>query len=115
MIHASKVYDKDGEEFAADILTLDEWNAMCNRPQEEFQEFQRGGIIGIANLVAVKLFDAEAEKHNPDLIKDPWFVGKYGFVLEGARPFSQMYPMSGRLNIFDVVGEDAEAIQSLLG
>jgi hypothetical protein len=108
LIHASKGFDHDCEEFAEDILTYDEWNDMFNRPKEEYS---RGGIIGIANLVNVKLF--EAEKHNP--VKDPWFVGKYGFVLEDAGPLPEMYPLSGRLNIFDVVGDDAMAIQDLLG
>jgi hypothetical protein len=108
LIHASKGFDRDCEEFAEDILPVKDWARIFNRPKDEFQ---RGGIIGIANLVNVKLF--EAEKHNP--VKDPWFVGKYGFVLEGARPLPEMVPLNGRLNIFDVAGEDAEDIQNLIG
>jgi len=107
LIHASKGFDHDCAEFAEDILTHDEWYAMLNKPKEEFQ---RGGIIGIANLVDVKLF--EAEWHKPT--KDPWFVGKYGFVLGGARPLTEMYPLPGKLNIFDVVGNDAKEIQEML-
>lgn len=51
---------------------------------------QRGGIVGIADLVAC------VTEHD-----SPWFFGKFGFVLANARrvPF---VPMKGRLGLFNV-------------
>jgi hypothetical protein len=53
----------------------------------------RGGIVGIAEIVAC------TDKHN-----SPWFVGKYGFVLRNARPLP-FTPLRGQLKFFDVPDE----------
>lgn len=51
-------------------------------------DLQRGGIIGIAEIV--------------DVVKDhpsPWFFGRYGFVLRNARPI-EFRPCVGQLGFF---------------
>ncbi len=53
-------------------------------------EFERGGIVGLAELVeCVTASDS------------PWFVGPYGWVLRDARPVTFM-PCRGRLGLFEV-------------
>jgi hypothetical protein len=64
-----------------------------------------GGIIGIANLVHVV---HERDKAHLTARDAPWFFGKYGFVIEDARPLPFM-PYKGQLGWFDV-----EYDQSLL-
>lgn len=55
-----------------------------------FSTFDRGGIIGIANLVdCVMAHDS------------PWFFGPYGFVLADARPLP-FYECRGQLGLFEV-------------
>ncbi len=51
-------------------------------------DFERGGIVGQANLVDVV---EESESR--------WFIGQYGFVLRGARPLP-FTPCRGKLNFF---------------
>lgn len=53
-------------------------------------DFERGGIVGQANLV-----DVVEES------KSRWFIGQYGFVLRGARPLP-FTPCRGKLNFFQV-------------
>ena len=57
-----------------------------------------GGIVGWANLVEVITKS-----------KDPWFQGKFGFVLEGAKPVP-FVPCKGRLGIYY---PDADLIKEL--
>ena len=52
--------------------------------------YEKGGIIGIATLVDCVTDSA-----------DPWFFGKFGFVLENARPLPFM-PVRGALGFFEV-------------
>lgn len=61
---------------------------------------QRGGIVGVAEIV--------------DCVQDsdsPWFFGRYGFVLQNARPV-EFIPVRGSLGFFDwraaLTGEDGE-------
>lgn len=56
----------------------------------EKREYTLGAIIGSANLVDVI-----------DASEDPWFCGKYGFVLEDARPIGP-FSFPGALKIFEV-------------
>jgi len=49
----------------------------------------RGGIIGLADIVDC----VEASK-------SPWFFGRYGFVLQNARPV-EFVPVKGALGFFD--------------
>jgi ASCH domain len=59
-------------------ITLGELRAQC------------GGIVGRAELVA-------CVRHSDS----PWFVGRYGFVLENATPLPFL-PLRGQLGLFEV-------------
>ena len=50
--------------------------------------FERGGIVGVAEIV-----DCVTESD------DPFFVGKYGFVIANARPI-EFIPCKGALSFF---------------
>ena len=83
LIHASKGFDKAGydwvrENFPAIFLPLP-------------QEFERGGVVGSANLYAVAT-----------AASSPWFSGPFGFCLDKAKPLP-FVPMLGRLGFFDVM------------
>lgn len=55
-----------------------------------FDDLARGGIVGIATLVAcVRAHDS------------PWFAGPVGWVLTGARPLP-FYAVKGTLGLFEV-------------
>lgn len=62
-----------------------------------FDELQRGGIVGQAEIV-----DCVEESDSP------WFFGKFGFVLRNASPVP-FRPMNGALGLFDVPSVPAEA------
>lgn len=49
----------------------------------------RGGIVGVADIV-----DCVTEHDSP------WFVGKYGFIIENAEPV-EFIPTTGALGFFD--------------
>jgi hypothetical protein len=54
-----------------------------------FDELERGGIVGVAAIV--------------DCVDDsvsPWFFGKWGFVLQNARPVP-FIPVKGQLGFFE--------------
>jgi len=82
LIHASKSFDKQGFEWVRE-----------NFPEIDLplpHEFERGGIVGVANLYAVATASSS-----------PWFFGPFGFCLRDARPLP-FVPMLGRLGFFDV-------------
>lgn len=63
------------------------------RPELDHEAmWQRGGIIGIAEIV-----DVVTKKTAGD---NPWFVGRYGFVLRNARPV-EFTPCVGALGLFE--------------
>jgi hypothetical protein len=70
------------------------WNAPASE--------QRGGIVGVFNLVDVV-------KQHPS----PWFCGPYGFVIDQPRvlPFT---PMSGTLGLWDVCVDDYPALKEAI-
>lgn len=81
-IHVGKKFDEVGYRYA-----------VAHYPDIELpapSEYERGGIIGMANLV-----DVVTESPNR------WFAGKFGFVVHGARPLP-LVPCPGRLNFFEV-------------
>lgn len=59
----------------------------------EFDELERGGIIGVADLK-----DCVSQNTSP------WFFGDYGFVIESAKPLP-FVPLKGRLGFFEVPDE----------
>lgn len=54
-------------------------------------QLQRGGLVGIADLVDVVSASS-----------DPWFQGRYGFLLENVRPLPSFVPLAGALGLFHV-------------
>lgn len=54
-------------------------------------DLMQGGLVGRAEIVDV-VNHSESE----------WFVGRYGFVLSKAQPFTRFYPMRGKPGIFRV-------------
>ena len=81
LVHAGKRFDGEGYEWVQD-------NFRITLPERG--EFQRGGIVGVAELVDC------VERH-----RSKWFSGDYGFVLKNARRL-RFYPMPGRLGFFKV-------------
>jgi hypothetical protein len=54
--------------------------------------YQRGGIVGIAELYRVVTLNSGGRGN-------PWFVGRYGFLLRNARPI-EFIPCVGALGFF---------------
>ena len=82
LIHAGKSFDKEGYAWVRD-----------NFPEIDLPlpaEFERGGIVGEANL-------REVVKES----SSPWFFGPVGFRLADAKPLP-FVPMLGRLGFFEV-------------
>jgi hypothetical protein len=88
LIHASKGFDKKGYAFVRDSF-----------PEIDLplpNQFERGGIVGIADLWDVATASSS-----------PWFFGPFGFCLRDARPLP-FTPMLGRLGFFEA-GHPGEA------
>ena len=60
-----------------------------NMPPKLGEDFHRGGIIGVAEIVECV-----------ETSESPWFFGRYGFVLRNARPVD-FIPVKGALGFFD--------------
>jgi hypothetical protein len=90
LIHAGKKLDdtfrKPDEyaEFGAELLC--EKNIMLPLPQQ----FQMGGIVGMAEITGCVKESAS-----------PWFFGEYGFELKNARTLPFL-PCPGKLGFFEV-------------
>lgn len=81
---------------AAKGMTSDEWREASHWIRMNFgslapllSEIQRGGIVGVADIV-----DCVSQSGSP------WFFGRYGFVLQNARPV-EFVPVRGALGLFD--------------
>ncbi|WYK05502.1 ASCH domain-containing protein [Cereibacter sphaeroides f. sp. denitrificans] len=85
-IHASKGIGSLHDFYTARNFITDE---LLRRPPPEPKEIERGGIIGVAEIVAC------VGTH-----QSPWFFGPYGFVLRNARSVS-FIPVKGALGFFD--------------
>jgi ASCH domain len=87
LIHAAKGMTKfeyeDCMELAAAIARF----TAIEIPLPAFEELERGGIAGRADLVAC------VSDHD-----SPWFSGKFGFVLQNAKPLP-FVPYKGQLRI----------------
>jgi hypothetical protein len=91
LIHAAKGMTqaewRDAVQFAhwgAPRLTQDSLQGF------DFDELQRGGIVGSVEIVDCVTFSAS-----------PWFMGEFGFVLRDPKPLP-FTPWKGRLGFFDV-------------
>lgn len=90
LIHASKGMTRDEYDAA-------EWMANENGVKlPPFETLERGGIVGMAKLGnCVTGSDS------------PWFVGRYGFVLDEVKPLP-FQPLKGALGLFDVPNAPAD-------
>ncbi len=80
LIHAGKKFDYDGWLWIT--------KAFPNIPLPDVERFDMGGIVGSAEIVdCVNQSD------------DPWFFGKFGFVMKNAKP-CVMVPCKGALGFF---------------
>jgi len=94
LIHAGKGMTRHEYEDAEDLVL------MLNRRGHgiilpPFSELQRGGIVGMAEITDC-VVDSES----------PWFFGKYGFVMQNARPLP-FIEFKGALGLFN--GPDINA------
>lgn len=81
LIHAGKKFDLEGYQRIMSKMRL---------PLPEPGKFERGGIIGLAEIT-----DCVTQS------KSPWFSGPYGFVIRNATPL-QFVAYDGQLGFFDV-------------
>lgn len=83
LIHAAQTFDQDGYNWVRETFP--------EIPMPQPSEFERGGIIGAANLWDVATASSS-----------PWFNGPLGFCLSGAEPLP-FVAIPGRLGFFDAV------------
>lgn len=86
LIHASKTFEDDAIPYWSR-----RYPAIRSAIPTSKKDYPTGVILGIADLANVVL-----SSH------DPWFVGRYGFVLKGAQAFPKAVPYSGNLGLFSV-------------
>lgn len=90
-IHASKGMTKrefsDFVDLGRELVRAGKWVDDLWIPEPD--DLQRGGIVGLADIVDCA-----------DRNASPWFFGKYGFVLQNARPV-EFIPVRGALGIFN--------------
>lgn len=79
-IHAGLKYDMEGDSWVRDVFP--------EIPLPRVHEFERGGIVGRANLAdCVETFQSR------------WFFGPYGFALDHVEPLP-FAPCRGKLGFF---------------
>ncbi|WP_321865680.1 ASCH domain-containing protein [Paraburkholderia tropica] len=97
LIHAGKGMTRDEYDFAKDFVFGGEGippELFFDLP--EFNELERGGIVGIATIT---------DCVPPALAKSPWHIdGSFGFQIADAKP-TQFLPCKGALSFFDVAPE----------
>ncbi len=94
-IHAAKGMTRDEYQHANRAIQravgpvsqdwLDRWLGVTAAPAR----LERGGVIGVAEVVDCV-----------EVSQSPWFFGRYGFVLQNARPVD-FIPVKGALGFFD--------------
>lgn len=92
LIHASKKWDAEGEEFILSHL-VKKHRILIPRglPSEHHHEISYGAIVGMVDVInCVRQYDS------------PWFFGPYGFVLRNAVKFVKPFPFKGALGLFEV-------------
>lgn len=100
LIHAGQKWDAEGEKFILDHLGRTEETALLLKSAGE----RRGGIIGRAMLTNCVI------RHD-----SPWFVGRYGFVLESPKAFANIIKCRGHLSLFNVSSDIRAALPSVAG
>ncbi len=93
LIHAAKGCGVGEFSDAAEFIYRAGRLTGTDRHMPSLTEVNRGGIVGVCNVV-----DAVRES------KDPWFCGPLGIVLADVRPLPFM-PFKGALGFFDVPDE----------
>lgn len=88
LIHAGKTFDIDGYNWIKDNQEL---LGISNLPRA--YEYERGGIVGYATIV-----DCVTSSNSI------WFSGKYGFVIEDAKPLL-FDECKGQLRFFNITKE----------
>ena len=97
LIHAAKGITRDEYEDAVDFAHFG-----CGVQQmPTFEQMQRGGIVGLANIVDCVPSERRASQWHMD--------GCYGFALRGAQPLP-FTPLAGRLGFFDVPADVLDRI-----
>ena len=90
LINASKTFEKDALPF-----WFNRYPELRDVVPTEEDQYPLGCLVGEAMLTKViTVQDTEA--------KNPWFSGKYGFVLANAKSIDPPIPCRGQLKIFDV-------------
>ena len=100
LIHASKKWDDEGEEFILSQL-VKKHRILIPRglPSEHHHEISYGAIVGTVEVIdCVRQYDS------------PWFFGPYGFVLRNAVKFEKTFSYKGMLGLFEVPQEVVKEI-----
>lgn len=89
LVHASKTLDTVGIAWVRNKFDI---------PMPEPDDFERGGVVGIVQLVDV------VTAHD-----SPWFEGSYGFVLADAHPIP-FIPIRGQMGFFPIAIDDTQLL-----
>lgn len=107
LIHAGVKYDKKGAAWMKDkglyIPPEDHWCPL-------------GCIVGMARVVGyvekpLVHFHGGIRGREEEILKDPWFWGPVGWILDGVVAFRRPVPRSGALSLWKVEGETLELVQ----
>lgn len=85
LLHASKRFDRNALPYWTRCFPV-----LAELLPQSQDMYELGGIVGVADLV-----DVVSES------SDPWFCGKYGFILENARSL-KFTPYAGQPSLFPV-------------
>lgn len=79
----------------------------------DFVDYERGGIVGVCNVVGVIDRGAYVDRAYPSdpahRIESPWYEGSLGLMLADVQPLPFM-PYKGALGFFDVPGATPEMV-----
>jgi hypothetical protein len=93
LVHASKGMTREEYYDVEEMLRLSAVLSDLSVPLPAFEALERGGIVGKVTITGCITAS-----------KSPWFFGKYGFCLLGAKPLP-FAPVKGALGFFEVDGE----------
>lgn len=96
LVHAGKKID-GGKRYYPDFQRYIKTSFGVDIPA--IDDLQLGGIVGVMNVIDC------VTQHN-----SPWFFGKYGFVIDAAKPLTFM-PCNGQLGFFDAQYDTQEVNQ----
>lgn len=110
LIHASKLYDHEGEE--------DLFRRGYSLPGFDSPSIHPGGIVGIVKLIdcvsseTIRSLGAATTDHQMRVARSPWYTGQMGWLLEEPRE-TPFVPYRGRLGLFEI--DDEETLRLILG